>query len=607
MTITQPALAARSATSLPALLLEQAGRRPTKVALRKKDLGRWKEYTWADYLARVQAVGLGLLDLGVEKGERVAIHSSNRPAWLFADMAAQGLGAISVGIYPTNPPAEVEYLLADSEATVLIAEDEEQLDKALAVRDRLPALRTIVVIETRGVKNLDDPNVLTWAALEERGRLRGGVDEWDRRVASLDASDVATVVYTSGTTGPPKGAMLSHANLLAAGSAFGQAFGAREDDEVLSYLPLCHIAERLGSVIDALAVGYTVNFGAGGDAFATDLREVQPTYFLGVPRVWEKMMATVDIRVADASGLKRALYHFWLRQGERLAPKRMTGRLNPVDWMTAGLGWLMLYRSLRDKLGMGRIRIAISGAAPIAPQVVEWFWSLGVPVREGYGQTEGTAVATLTPADDIRVGKVGTALAGTEVRVAEDGEVLVRGPSVFVGYLNNPEATAATIDADGWLHTGDIGQLDADGFLAITDRKKDIIITAGGKNIAPSEIENRLKLCPYVREAVVIGDRRPYLVALIGIEADTTGDWATRRGLGYTTYRDLSAKPEVRELIGQWVDEVNGDLAQVETIKRFELLPKELDPEEGEMTATQKVKRAALAAQFADLIEGLYR
>jgi long-chain acyl-CoA synthetase len=334
---------------------------------------------------------------------------------------------------------------------------------------------------------------------------------------------------------------------------------------------------------------------------------VQPTFFLGVPRVWEKMMATVQIRTADATWLKRSMYEFWMARGDGLAAKRMTGRLGPLDRLVAGLGWLLLYRSLRDKLGMGRIRVAVSGAAPVAPQILTYFWALGVPVREGYGQTEGTAMATYTPADDIRIGWVGTAVPGTEIRTAADGEILIRGPGVFLGYFKDGEATSATIDEQGWLHSGDVGELDADGFLRITDRKKDIFITSGGKNISPSEIENRLKLSPYVREAVVIGDGRKYLSALVGIEADAVGDWATRRGIPYTTYRDLTTKPEVHELVAAWVGEVNQDLAQVETIKRFDLLPKELDPEEGELTATQKVKRAAIAKEFAPLIDGMYR
>jgi long-chain acyl-CoA synthetase len=319
------------------------------------------------------------------------------------------------------------------------------------------------------------------------------------------------------------------------------------------------------------------------------------------------MMASVEIRMGDATWLKRHMYRFWLRRGERVAPRRMLGELTAMDKLSSAAGHLLLTRSLRDKLGLRRIRLAISGAAPIAPKVLEYFWALGVPIREGYGQTENTAVATLTPATDVRIGKVGIALPGVELRLADDGEVLTRSEANFAGYFEDPAATAAALDDEGWLHTGDVGELDESGYLTITDRKKDLIITAGGKNISPSEIENRLKVSPYVREAIVVGDRRKYLTALIGIERDTVGDWATRRQLAYTTYEDLSAKPEVESLIGEWIDHVNRDLAQVETVKRFTLLPKELDHENGELTATQKVKRAAIVAQFTDLIEAMYR
>jgi long-chain acyl-CoA synthetase len=567
-------------SSLPDLLLAHARERPDVPALREKRRGRWHELTWGEYAERVARIAGGLRELGVQPGDRVAIHAENRPEWVLGDLAIQGIGAVSVGVYPTSPAPEVEYLLGHSESVVLIAEDEEQLDKALAVRERLPALRRIVVIDPRNVRALDDPMVMTWEQLEDREPFEGYGQ-------GIDDSDTAVIVYTSGTTGPPKGAMLTHANLTWAADSFRRAFGTGPDDEVLSYLPLCHVAERLGTVINGLGTGYVVNFGEGGESFVQDLRDVQPTLFAAVPRVWEKMLATVEIKMADASRLKRWSY----RTALRFAP----GRIADV----------LALRALRDKLGLGRAERAICGAAPIAPQVLEYFWTLGVPVYEIYGQTENTAVCTLMPFDDVRIGTVGKPLEGVELRIAEDGEILTRSPAVFAGYYKDPDATAAAIDPDGWLHTGDVGTID-DGYLTITDRKKDVIITAGGKNVSPSEIENRLKVSPYVREAMVVGDRRKYLVALIGIEADTVSDWAARRGLAFTTYGDLSRKPEVRELIEEWVDEVNQDLAQVETIKRFALLEKELDHEDGELTATLKVRRRALEKQFERQIQELY-
>jgi long-chain acyl-CoA synthetase len=593
--------------TLPALLLHDADVRGAKTAIRSKDLGRWVETTWSEYALRVAHVAMGMLELGVQVGEKVAIHSENRVEWLIADLAAQGIGATTVGIYPTSPTAEVLYLLEHSESVLLIDEDEEQLDKVMEVREKLSVLRHVAVIDTRGVRVLDGERVITFADLEARGAQRAdAMEEYRRRVEQLDVEDTAIIVYTSGTTGPPKGAMLSHRNLLAVAEGASTAYGTRADDEILSYLPLCHIAERLISVIDAVYGGYVVNFGEDAETFTNDLREVQPTFFLGVPRVWEKMLAGIQIRMNDASWLKRASYDFWIARGRKVAAKRMVGSAGPIDRAVYAVGWVLLYRSLREKLGLARVRVALSGAAPIAPQVLEYFWALGIPVREGYGQTENTALGTYTPADDVRIGTVGKALAGVEIKIADDGEILTRSPGVFQGYFKTPAATAEAVDEEGWLHTGDVGVLDADGFLTITDRKKDIIITAGGKNISPSEIENKLKVSPYIREAIVIGDKRKYLTALVGIELDTVGDWAARRRIAYTTYRDLTQKPEVVALVQDVVDAVNAELAQVETVKRFTLLPKELDPEDGELTATQKVKRAAISREFEHLIEAMY-
>lgn len=599
--------AGRPAT-LPVLLRQQAAERPHALAMRHKKFGRWREYSWQDYATNCAHVGLGLRALGVRPGERVAIHSENRPEWLFADLGAQGIGAAVVGVYPTSPAEEVEYLLHHSESVVLIAEDEEQLDKTLSVRSRLPQLRKVVVIETRGIAHrLGDPLIMTYAELQRLGAQQR-IEEYAECVSALDRKALAILVYTSGTTGPPKGAMLSHDNLVTAGYAFLKVHRPHPDDEVLSYLPLCHIAERLLSLAWALPARVIVNFGDGTESLLDDLRVVQPHIFFGVPRVWEKMLAAVTIKMTDASRLKRMLYGFWLGQGRRIARKRLAReRLSFWDTVLNGLGWFFLFRPLRERLGLVRVREVTSGSAPIAPQVLEFFWALGVRIRELYGMTENTAICTHTPDHDVRIGKVGRPHDGVEVRIADDGEILTRGPAIFMGYFNNEKATRDAIDEDGWLHTGDVGEVDADGYVTITDRKKDILITSGGKNISPSWIENKLKVSPYVRESIVIGDRRKYVTALIGIELDTVGDWATRKGVAFTTYRDLSEKAEVRSLIGEWVEEVNRTLSNVEQVKRFALLPKELDHEDGQLTATQKVRRRAISAEFADLIEGLYR
>tara|TARA_B100000586_G_scaffold200161_1_gene148409 strand:- start:692 stop:2515 length:1824 start_codon:yes stop_codon:yes gene_type:complete len=590
--------------NLPSKLLEHAQTRPKDVAMRHKKFGIWREFTWEEYLSNVRSIAFGFYELGVREGDKVAIHSENRPEWVFADLGAQTIGSVSVGIYPTSPAAEVEYLLSHSEASVLVVEDEEQLDKALEAWDRLEKLQTIIVIDPRGVKELDDPRIVTFQELLDLGDSVVG-ESFEEMIKTISSSETAIIVYTSGTTGPPKGAMITHQNLRFAAIAWGSVYKYNKNDEVLSYLPLCHVAERVISVANGVYHGYVVNFGEDTNSFMEDLREVQPTFFLGVPRVWEKMLAAIQIRSNDATWLKRAVFNYWIKQGGLMLQRRLKNKNTFIDSIWFGIGWLFVFRSLKKRIGMMRVREALSGAAPIAPQVLEFLMSVGVPVREGYGMTENTAVATIVPVDDLCLGSVGKPLPFSEARVAEDGEILTRSDGTFNGYFKNPEATKETI-IDGWLHTGDIGHIDKRGHLWITDRKKDIIITAGGKNLSPSEIENRIKVSPYIREAMVIGDRRKYLTALIGIESDTVGDWATRQGIPYTTYGDLSSKDEVNELVFTIINEANKDFAQVETVKYFKLIPIELDHEDGQLTATQKVKRAALTKQFAELIESMY-
>jgi long-chain acyl-CoA synthetase len=596
---------ADAAATLPAMLLRHADSRANDAALRVKRLGRWEEFSWADYERRAASVGLGLRELGVGTGDRVAVLADNRPEWLFADLGTQGLGGVTVGVYPTSSEAEVGHVLANSVAKIVMVEDEEQLDKTLLVRDQLPHLEKIVVMDTRGIRSLEDPTTMSLEELEALGeqRLRSSPREWRDSVASLRGGhDVAIVVYTSGAAGAPQGVMLSHANLAAAADVTTDFYGARADEEVLSYLPLCHVAERLVSVVGAVRAGYIVNFGEGGESFPNDLREVQPTFFLGVPRVWERLAAGVQFRVRNASRVKRWNYNMWQRRGAKIAAARMRGRRGNA--VSVFLSWLFLGRSLRKKLGMSRVRVALSGAAPIAPDVLEFLWSLGIPVREVYGQTENTALATATPEDDVRIGKVGRPLPGVEVRVADDGEVLVKSPGNFLGYLGDEAATQAAYD-DGWLRSGDLGEIDGDGFLAITGRTKDIVMTAAGLNISPNKLENLLKFSPFIRDAMVIGDRRPYLAALIGIDIGMVSVWAQQQNLQFTTQRDLVERIEVRRLVEGAVNEVNRQVDEHEQVQGFELLPIDLE-ETGALTATQKVRRGTASAQFQDLIERMY-
>jgi long-chain acyl-CoA synthetase len=607
-----------AATTIAARVRDWARTAPTQVCMREKDLGIWQEVTWERYWDTVLTVGHALLALGVEPGDRVAIHSENRREWLYSDVAIVAVRAMTVGLYPTNPPPEVGYLLSHSGAKVLVAEDQEQVDKALAVIDECPGLERIVYLEPRGIRHrYDHPKLLAWEDLlamgtEHRAAHPGAVEE---RMAAALPDDIATLIYTSGTTGPPKGAMLSVSNVdfaiqtLVDGGGFASP-PPGPHDITLSYLPLCHVAERIFTVWFNAGAGVTVHFGESIATVQQDLREVQPTILFGVPRIWEKILAGVHIRLMSASRLKRAHALLWLRVADRIGTTLVAtgGRHTAGTRAVYAIGWLFFFRALRERIGMRRVRYAASGAAPIAPDVLKFFMGIGIAMHEVYGMTENTAVATGNRPGRVKLGTVGEPQAGVDLRIEEEtGEIQTRHAGTFVGYYRDPEATARALTDDGFLRTGDVGEWVDGTHVRITDRAKDIIITSGGKNIAPSEIENALKASPFIKEAIVIGDRRAYLTALIGIELDTVGDWAQRRGIGYTTYRDLSEKPEVLKLVQSIVDEMNARLATVEQIKKFRMLPKELDHEDGELTATQKVKRTAIAGLFGDLVEGLYR
>jgi long-chain acyl-CoA synthetase len=601
--------------TVPSRIRDRALRIPEAVALREKRFGIWQEVTWRHYWEQVELAAHGLAALGVEPGDRVAIHSENRPEWLYVDVAAAAVRAMTVGLYPTNPPAEVAYLLADSGAKVLVAEDQEQVDKALEVADQLPGLERIVYVEPRGVRTYDDPALLSWSELLELGRAHRARHPrlLEELAAQVTADDVVTLIYTSGTTGPPKGAMLTVANIDFAIKVLVEEGGFFEDpgpdDVTLSYLPLCHVAERIATEWENAAAGTQVHFAESIETVQENLREVQPTLFFAVPRIWEKIRATVEIRMASASPLKRANYRLWMGQAARIGAELVAngGVHTRSTRLRYALGYPFLFRSLRRRLGLQRCRFAGSGAAPIAPELLQWFYGLGVVIHEIYGMTENSAVATANRPGRVKVGTVGEPHPGVELRLDETGEILTRHPGVFAGYWGKPVKTAEDLGADGWLRTGDVGEWIDGTHLKIVDRRKDILITSGGKNVSPSEIENSLKFSPYVREAVVVGDRRPYLTALIGIELDTVGEWAQRRRVPYTTYHDLTEKRAVLALIQEVVDETNRRLARADSIKRFRLIPKELDHEDGELTATQKVKRAAIAGAFGDLIDDMYR
>jgi long-chain acyl-CoA synthetase len=598
-------------------LRDNATEMPQRVALREKRHGIWRDITWADYLANVEMVAYALAALGVTPTDRVAIQSENRPEWLYVDLGSNMLRAVVVGFYPTNPVAEIRYLLQDSGARVLVAEDQEQVDKAMEVIDEVDTLEWVVYLDSRGLADYDDPRLLSLDEAVARGmELRASDPDLLSRIdAEKTPEDVVTLIYTSGTTGPPKGAMLSADNISYGTDVFAEddgmfgADGLTHDDVLVSYLPLSHVVERGVTTWGGLRNGTIVHFAESIDTVVADLAEVQPTVLFAVPRIWEKIQASVAIRMANASRLKRFAYGVARRLGDRAAQERIRtgGAHTPLSRILTFVAWVLAGRKLRRHLGLAKVRMALSGAAPISTEVLTFFLSIGVLIHEAYGMTENTAVATANRPGRVRLGTVGEAQPGIDLRLDErTGEILTRHRGTFVGYWNRPEATAETIDADGWLHTGDVGEWVEGTHLKIVDRIKDIIITAGGKNISPSEIENAIKASPFVREAVVIGDQRPYLTAIIGIEFDTVADWASRQRIEYTTYRDLSSKPQVIDLIAGVVRDVNTRLARVESVRKIRMLHKELDHEDGELTATQKLKRSAFAATVPHLIDDMY-
>ncbi len=596
-------------TTVPKMFLERVSCEPDKVALRYKYLGVWRDITWADYLRNVRDVALGLASLGVKPGDRIAVIGENRPEWLYADLGATCIGAVTVGIYTTSAPNQCEYVVGHSEAKVFIAEDEEQLDKALIFRDKTPNLEKIVVVDTKGLRDFSDPMVMTFDQLLQQGREldRQEPDLFLRHVEEVAAEDMALIIYTSGTTGPPKGAMLSHANVTWTTWSLGQALSFRETDEALSFLPLSHIAERMFSVFLPLRFGYTVNFTESPDTVTENFREVSPTVIFAVPRIWEKYYSAIRINVANATWFKRKAYAVAERIGRKYAEMRFA-RL-PIPLWLGTLRWLanvLVFYKLRERLGFERVTLAVSGAAPISPSVLKYYQGIGVPLRQVYGQTEGSGPTCIHTGDEVEPENVGPALPGVDVRIADDGEILVKGGNVFMGYYRNPEATAETI-VDGWLLSGDVGVLDERGYLKITDRKKDLIITAGGKNIAPQNIENQLKFSPYINDAIVIGDRLKFLSALIVLDEENVIQFAQDHKIPFTTYESLTKSPEIIELIDREVQEVNRGLARVESLKKFTIVPKKLYEEDGEVTPTMKVKRRYINEKFGDLIEQMYR
>ncbi len=580
--------------------------------MRQKELGIWQAYSWNQVAAIVDEIGAGLVCLGFEPGEVASVLSNTCREWVWCDLAVQSAGGVCNGIYPTDAASQVEYLCSDSRSVYLFVEDDEQLDKYLEVADRLPRVRRVIVFDMEGLQSFDDPRVISLQRLREIGReyLKTQPQILAQRSAARDPAELAVLVYTSGTTGRPKGAMISQSNIVAVLSALSATLfeGVPRGGERIAFLPMCHIAERLIGAFIPLERASVVNYVENPETVFENLREVRPHLFFAVPRVWEKIYSQVAIALGEADKLQRAAYALALRIGTEVATCTLEGR-------EPALGLKLRYRlarwlvldNVKRMIGMDRVEVGLTGAAPISPDLIRWFLALGIPLREAWGMTETTGGGTVTPAQRIRPGSIGRPGPGMQLRIAQDtNEILLRGPNVILGYLNLPEKTAETIDADGWLHTGDVGRVDDDGYFTITDRMKDIIITAGGKNITPSEIENELKFSPYITDAVVIGDKRPFLVVIVMIDQENVEKYAQDHDIPFGSYASLTQAKPINDLIWSEIERVNNKFARVEQIKKFYLLQHQLTAEDDELTPTMKLKRKFVESKYAEAISAMY-
>ena len=601
---TQPA-AAR--TTVPAVFADRVALSADRVALMVKREGAYRPITWREYGEQVRAVALGLQALGVQRGQSVAILAGNRPEWAFADLGVIHAGAVTVPIYATNPPNQVEHVLVDGDVVVAIVENRHQLDKILEIRSRCPRLRHVVVIDPPGLTEAQraEPMVRELAAVLAAGRDLDAREpgRFQRGWADLRPDDVASIIYTSGTTGSPKGAMLTHTNLLASARACRQALRLDENDLALSFLPLAHIYERINQ-FGAIATGFGTAYAESLDTVGDNLGEVRPTILFGVPRFFEKFQARAIARVEAGSALRKKIFYWALDVGREVSRHLQAGTPIPVGLrMRHALAFKLALHRVQDRVG-GRLRFMVSGGAPLARSVAEFFHAAGILILEGYGLTETASGTHVNRPERYRFGTVGIAFPGVETRIAEDGEILLRGPNIFKGYFKSPEATGAAL-RDGWLHTGDIGEVDADGFLRITDRKKDIIVTAGGKNVAPQNIENLLKGHPLISQLMVYGDRRPFLVALVTLSEDELRKLAEREGLSGRA-AELVRHEVVRARVRAIIDERSAGLARFEQVKAFAILAEDFTQATGELTPTMKIRRKAIADRYQRVIEEMY-
>ena len=597
--------------TIPSLFWDRVSRCGDRVAFREKRLGVWEETTWAEFGRSVRTCAYGLMDLGVQPGERVAILSEDRSEWFVSDLATLSVGAVTVGLYPSYGAAPCEHIVGEIEAKVWIVENQEQFDKAMQIRHALPSLEWIVVIDPKGLRHVEDPMVVTFEHMLDCGRKgeKAQPQQLDERMSAIRPDDTVTLIYSSGSTGRSKGIIHSHNSMIAGMRAayYGAAhlgMNMTAEDEAIVYLPLGHMWER-SMFVGYLLVGNIANFCESSETLFADLKEVAPTWLAGVPRVWEKLKAGVEIAVDDAVWLKRQVYRWGMLVGRRACRTKLAGR--PVPWHTRLLRslaeWIVL-RKLRERVGLHRVAHAFSGAAPIAPEVLEFFLALGVPIREGYGQTE-TGLFVITPVDGVRPGKAGVPIPGVEYRVDGNGEILWKTPGLCLGYFKNLKANEEAF-VDGFFRSGDLGTFDDDGYLQLTGRAADSFNTVGGRLVAPQNIENMLKASDYIMDAVVVGDGKPFLTALIVLDEETASHYAQTHGVPYSSFADLSRRSEIVRLIEAEVRGVNERWSDKEQVLDFRILKWELSRDEEELTPTMKVRRKYLCQRYNDLIDDMY-
>lgn len=604
----RPALVDDCAT-IVSLFQKRCAELGQRTAHREKDMGIWKSYSWKDYWDHAKWLGLGLIALGLKPGEVVSILSEDRKEWCYADLGIQCVGGIASGVYTTDSSSQLEYLLRDSDSRFLFVENDEQLDKFLEIEEQAPQVAKVIILEQDGLHDLRHEKCVFLDELYETGRAFEAENRhfFETEIAKVKPDDTALLIYTSGTTGAPKGAMLSQENVISAMVSGAHALPTLETDEQLCFLPLCHILERDVSVYFPLAGKSTINFAESPETVFDNLQEVSPNHFTAVPRVWEKIYSRVTVLAQEATPIGRWAFSRAVSAGMKRAEYLLARKPVPTGVALQYVVWdTLVLKNLRRMLGMDRMRRGGTGAAPISPELIKWYWAIGVPLLEGYGMTENTGLASINLPGDHKLGTVGKGVPGFEIRIAEAGEIQTYGLNNFQGYWRNNEKTAETYTDDGWLRTGDVGKLDADGFLTITGRLKDIIITAGGKNITPAEIESRLKFSHYISDAVVIGDGRKYLSCLIMIDQENVEKFAQDQKIPFSDFASLCAAQDVVDLISKEVEQVNKEFARVEQIKEFRLINVLLTAEDEELTATMKLKRGLVEKKHKALIDEMY-